>query len=53
MGICDALLIMVILAAAGWLFYRSFIKKKGGCAGCGGCGGKDSRKGDDHLIRLS
>jgi len=53
MGFADVLLIVAIVGGAGWLLYRSFVKHKGGCAGCGGCGGKDSRKGDDHLIRLS
>jgi hypothetical protein len=33
MGITDYFLIILILMGAGYLFYRSFIKKKG-CSSC-------------------
>lgn len=40
MGVFDFILIVLILAGAFWLLYRSLWKKKGGCHGseCGGCG---------------
>jgi hypothetical protein len=33
MGFTDIILIVLILTGAGYLFYRSFIKKKG-CSNC-------------------
>lgn len=57
MSIADVLLVAGILAVAGWVFYRSFIRKKGGCVGCSGCASRscDERDddGQDHLIRRS
>jgi hypothetical protein len=45
MNFGDVVLAAVILAAAMWVFYRSFVKKKGHCAGCSGCAcaNKESR----------
>jgi hypothetical protein len=37
MGAADIIWMAVILGGAGYLFYRSFWKKKGPC-GCNGCG---------------
>ena len=34
MGLIDYIIMFLILAGAGYLFYRSFFKKGGGCAGC-------------------
>ena len=48
----DVLLAAGILAAAGWVFYKSFIKKKGACAGCSGCAYGKENKGKDQLVRL-
>jgi len=54
MSLIDGLLAFGILAAAGWVFYRSYLMKKGPCAGCSGCScGKDINNGKDRLIRLS
>lgn len=54
MSLFDVLLALGILAGAGWLFYRSFIRKKGPCAGCAGCScTRDDHKGNDRLVRLS
>jgi hypothetical protein len=36
MGIVDIIWMVLILGGAGYLFYRSFWKKKGPC-GCDGC----------------
>ncbi|MGE4579819.1 MAG: FeoB-associated Cys-rich membrane protein [Desulfuromonadales bacterium] len=36
MDIVDVVWMLVILAGAGYLFYRSFTRKKGPC-GCEGC----------------
>jgi len=47
MNCLDVLLAAGILAAAGWVFYRSFIKKKGACAGCSGCACGKEDKGKD------
>lgn len=40
MNATDILWMAGILAGAGWLFYRSVVKKKGHCHGCdvGQCG---------------
>jgi hypothetical protein len=39
MGAIDLTLAAAILAAAGWLLYRSYRRARGGCCGCsGGCG---------------
>jgi len=43
----DVLLAAGILVVAGWVFYRSFIKKKGACAGCSGCACGKEDKGKD------
>ncbi|MBP7766644.1 MAG: FeoB-associated Cys-rich membrane protein [Deltaproteobacteria bacterium] len=54
MSFVDVLLAAGILAAAGWIFYRSFIRKKGPCAGCSGCACSNNvNKGNDRLVRLS
>lgn len=57
MSFTDVLLAAGILAAAGWLFYKSFIRKKGGCAGCPGCASRScdeqNDREKDRLIRLS
>ena len=57
MSFTDALLAAGILAAAGWIFYKSFIRKKGGCAGCSGCAsrscGVKNDGGKDRLIGLT
>ncbi len=37
MGVVDIVLMVVILAAAEYLLYRSLWKKKGHCAGCDTC----------------
>ena len=37
MSAVDIIWMAVILGGAGYLFYRSFFKKKGPC-GCDGCG---------------
>jgi hypothetical protein len=34
MGIVDIFWMVLILASAGYIFYRSVIKKKGHCPGC-------------------
>jgi hypothetical protein len=34
MTIVDYILMLVVLAFASYLFYRSFFKKKGGCSSC-------------------
>ncbi|MBE0599590.1 MAG: FeoB-associated Cys-rich membrane protein [Desulfuromonadales bacterium] len=34
MGVVDVIWMVLILGAAGYLFYRSVIKKKGHCPGC-------------------
>jgi len=34
MGVNDVVWMVLILAGAGWLLYRSLWKKKGHCAGC-------------------
>jgi hypothetical protein len=54
MSLLDMFLAVCILAAAGWLLYRSLFKNKGGCAGCSGCScSEDRQKGKDRLVRLS
>lgn len=47
----DMLLAAGILAAAGWVFYKSYIKKRGSCAGCSGCAGDKEDKGKDRLVQ--
>jgi len=42
MGIFDIVLMVVILAGAAWLLYRSLWKKKGHCPGCDGGGCDDT-----------
>jgi FeoB-associated Cys-rich membrane protein len=37
-GASDAVIAGAVLAAAGWVLYRSLWKARGRCAGCGGCG---------------
>ncbi|HSW64822.1 MAG TPA: FeoB-associated Cys-rich membrane protein [Dissulfurispiraceae bacterium] len=37
MGVADIFWMALILAAAGYLLYRSLWKKKGHCSGCDGC----------------
>jgi hypothetical protein len=57
MGIVDVVWAAVILAAAGWILYRTVRRNKGVCTGCSGCAGctcakmGDQRK--DGPIRLS
>ncbi|HNZ65544.1 MAG TPA: FeoB-associated Cys-rich membrane protein [Smithella sp.] len=57
MSLMDIFLAAGILAAAGWLFYKSFIKKKGHCTGCPSCAsrscGVKNDDGKDRLIQLS
>lgn len=54
MSVFDMILAAVILCAAGWVFYRAFVKKEGSCAGCSGCTcGKSKEGGNDRLMRLS
>jgi 7-cyano-7-deazaguanine synthase in queuosine biosynthesis len=57
MSFTDVLLATAILVAAGWIFYKSFIRKKGGCAGCPECTarscGVKNDGGKDRLIRRS
>ncbi len=54
MNLVDVLLAVGILAAAGWVFYRSYLQKKGPCAGCPGCAcSKNNNDGKDRLVRLS
>jgi len=54
MNLVDGLLAVGILAAAGWVFYRSYLRKKSPCAGCSGCScTKADDKGKDRLVRLS
>ncbi len=49
MGVADVVIAAVVLAAAGWLLWRS-IRKGGSCHGCaGGCGRPPPR---DELVRL-
>ncbi|KFZ44493.1 hypothetical protein KD27_05785 [Smithella sp. D17] len=56
MSFTDVLLATVILVAAGWIFYKSFIRKKGGCAGCPECTTRScdvkKDKGKDQVVRL-
>lgn len=37
MGPGDLFTAAAILAVAGWILYRSLLRKKGGCHGCAGC----------------
>lgn len=37
MSITEVVLMVAVLALAGWVLYRSFLKKKGTCAGCTSC----------------
>lgn len=57
MSFTDALFAAGILTAAGWIFYKSFIRKKGGCAECPECTarscGVKNDGGKDRLIRRS
>lgn len=57
MNFTDILLAAGILVAAGWLFYKSFIREKGGCAECSGCTAHSCNEkndsGKDRSIRLS
>lgn len=43
MGARDVVWMVVILAGAGWLLYRSLWKKKGQCHGCNGCCGTEKK----------
>lgn len=38
MGQFDIVLMLLIVAGALWILYRSLWKKKGHCHGCGSCG---------------
>ncbi len=52
MGIADLLWMAFFLGGAGYLFYRSFWKKKGGCHGCsesGCCGSSNKSKAGHNL----
>lgn len=57
MSFTDVMLMVAILALAGWVFYLSFLKKKGACAGCTSstCGKATTsrRSGQKDLIRLA
>ncbi len=46
MGVNDVVWMVLILAGAGWLLYRSLWKKKGQCHGCSGgsCGTGNKHK---------
>jgi hypothetical protein len=50
MSIADILWMAFFLGGAGYLLYRSFWKKKGGCHGCGdsGCCGSSKKLKTDH-----
>ncbi len=48
MGPGDLFTAAAILAVAGWILWRSLLRKKGGCHGCSGC----SHGGGDDLVRL-
>jgi len=51
MSIADVVLMVAILALAGWVFYRYFLKKKGACAGCTACAcGKNKTIGDNRSM---
>jgi 7-cyano-7-deazaguanine synthase in queuosine biosynthesis len=56
MSFVDGLLAAGILAAAGWIFYRSFIRKKGPCAGCEGCASRScgfkEQRSNNRLIHI-
>lgn len=53
MSLLDGLIAAGILAAAGWIFYRSFFRKNGGCAGCAGCScTKNDHKGNNRLVHI-
>jgi len=48
-GVADFVIAALVLAAAGWLLYRS-IRRTGSCHGCsGGCARPPPR---DELVRL-
>ncbi len=50
MGAGDLFTAAVILAGAGWLLWRSLLRKKGACHGCSGrgCG----RPAESTVVRL-
>lgn len=48
MGPGDLFTAAVILAGAGWLLWRSLLRRKGACHGCGGCG----RPAESTVVRL-
>lgn len=52
MGAGDVFTAALILAATGWLLYRSLFRKGGGCHGCSGegCGKRPPAEGT--LVRL-
>jgi len=52
MNLVDILLTVGILLAAGWIFYKSFIVKKGSCAGCTGSACGKEGNGKDQLVSL-
>ncbi len=54
MSLVDVLPALGILMVAGWIFYRSFFRKKGPCVECSECPcTKNDRKENDQLISLS
>ena len=52
MGPGDLFTAAAILAVAGWILYRSLIRKKGGCHGCSGCSHGGANKGPSDVVRI-
>ena len=52
MGPGDLFTAAAILAVAGWILYRSLLRKKGGCHGCSGCGHGSPKDGGSAVVRI-
>jgi hypothetical protein len=45
----DLVTAAIILSVAGWILWRSLLRKKGGCHGCSGC---SSQGGGSGVVKL-
>jgi hypothetical protein len=48
----DAVIAALVLAAAGWLLYRSLWRARGPCGGCSGGGCGRDRAAPEGLVKL-
>lgn len=52
MGPGDLFTAAVILSLAGWILYRTLLRKQGGCHGCSGCSHGAPKRGASDVVRI-